>query len=36
MVSLFGRKVDLIAEGIIKNPYRLRSIEQDKVLVYAS
>jgi len=36
MVSLFGRKVDLIADGTIKNPYRLRSIEQDKVLVYAS
>jgi predicted nucleotidyltransferase len=36
MVSLFGRKVDLIAEGVIKNPYRLRSIEADKVIVYAS
>ncbi len=36
MVSLFGRKVDLIAEGTIKNPYRLRTIEEDKVLLYAA
>jgi predicted nucleotidyltransferase len=34
MVYLFDRKVDLITEGVIKNPYRLRSIEADKVLVY--
>jgi predicted nucleotidyltransferase len=36
LVHLFQRRVDLIAEGVIKNPYRLRSIEQDKVLVYAT
>ena len=36
MLSLFDRKVDLITEGVIKNPYRLRSIEADKVLVYAA
>jgi predicted nucleotidyltransferase len=36
MVDLFDRKVDLITEGVIKNPYRLRSIEADKVLVYAA
>jgi predicted nucleotidyltransferase len=36
MVNLFDRKVDLITEGVIKNPYRLRSIEADKVLVYAA
>jgi predicted nucleotidyltransferase len=36
MVSLFNRKVDLITDGVIKNPYRLRSIEADKVLVYAA
>ena len=36
MVGLFERKVDLITEGVIKNPYRLRSIEADKVLVYAA
>lgn len=36
MVNLFDRRVDLITEGVIKNPYRLRSIEADKVLVYAS
>jgi predicted nucleotidyltransferase len=36
MVNLFNRKVDLITDGVIKNPYRLRSIEADKVLVYAA
>jgi predicted nucleotidyltransferase len=36
LVNLFQRRVDLITEGVIKNPYRLRSIEQDKVLVYAT
>jgi hypothetical protein len=36
MVDLFDRKVDLITEGVIKNPYRLRSIEAEKVLVYAA
>ncbi len=36
MIHLFDRKVDLITEGVIKNPYRLRSIEADKVLVYAA
>ena len=36
MVSLFDRKVDLITEGVIKNPYRLRSIEEDKDELYAA
>ena len=36
MVNLFDRKVDLITERVIKNPYRLRSIEADKVLLYAA
>ena len=36
MLSLFDRKVDLITEGVIKNPCRLRSIEADNVLVYAA
>ena len=34
--GVFDRKVDLITEGVIKNPYRLRSIEADKVLLYAA
>jgi hypothetical protein len=36
MVNLFDPKVDLITEGVIQSPYRLRSIEADKVLVYAA
>jgi len=36
LVTLFGRPVDLIREGVIKNVYRLRSIERDKVLLYAA
>lgn len=29
--ALFGRKVDLIREGVIRNPYRLRSIKAHRV-----
>lgn len=36
MVQLFGRHVDLIRDGVIQNPYRLRSINEDKVLIYAA
>jgi predicted nucleotidyltransferase len=36
MVQLFGRQVDLIRDGVIRNPYRLRSINEDKVLIYAA
>ncbi len=36
MIQLFGRQVDLIREGVIRNPYRLRSINEDKVLIYAA
>lgn len=32
--DLFAREVDLIRFGIIRNPYRLASIEEDKLLVY--
>jgi predicted nucleotidyltransferase len=35
MVDLLGRKVDMITEGVLRNPYILRSIEADKVLLYA-
>lgn len=34
--GLFHREVDLIGDGLIRNPYRLRSIEQDKVELYAA
>jgi predicted nucleotidyltransferase len=36
MVSLFGRKVDLITEGTIRNPYILRRIEQHREQLYAA
>ena len=34
--SLFGRKVDLLTETSIKNPYLRRAIEGDKVALYAA
>jgi predicted nucleotidyltransferase len=34
--SLFGRQVDLLAEPQIKNPYLRRSIDEDKVTLYAA
>ncbi len=34
--SLFHRPVDLLQEGVIRNPYRLRSILEDKVELYAA
>ena len=34
--SLFGREVDLLTETQIKNPYLRRSIEADKVTLYAA
>ncbi len=36
MVSLFGRKVDLIAEGTVRNPYLLRHIDEDRKQLYAA
>jgi uncharacterized protein len=36
LVTLFDRPVHLIREGVIKNPYRLRSINHDKVSLYAA
>lgn len=32
--SLFNRRVDLIEEGAIKNPFFKQSINEDKVLIY--
>ena len=34
--ALFGRQVDLLTEKSIKNPYLRRSIEGDKVALYAA
>jgi predicted nucleotidyltransferase len=36
MVSLFGRKVDLITEDTVRNPYLLRHIQTDKEQLYAA
>lgn len=32
--ELFGRQVDLTAEKSLKNPYLIRSINEDKQLIY--
>jgi len=34
--SLFHRPVDLLQEGVIRNPYRLKSIREDQVELYAA
>lgn len=34
--DLFGRKIDLITEKTLSNPYFIRSIEQTKRLIYAA
>jgi hypothetical protein len=34
--ALLHRDVDLVREGVIRNPYRLQSIEEDKVELYAA
>ena len=36
MEMIFGRTVDLVEDGSIKNPYRQKSIEADKETVYAA
>jgi predicted nucleotidyltransferase len=36
MAVLFDRKVDLIAEGTVRNPYLLRHIEEDRKQLYAA
>ena len=33
---LFGREVDLVTKGIIRNPFRRRSIERDLTVLYAA
>lgn len=34
--ELFGRPIDLVEKGTIRNPYRLKSIERDLRVVYAT
>jgi uncharacterized protein len=36
LASLFGRKVDLVEEKAIRNPYRKASILRDKSVLYAA
>ena len=36
LASLFGRKVDLIEEKAIRNPYRKASILRDKSVLYTA
>jgi predicted nucleotidyltransferase len=33
---IFGRPVDLISTGVLSNPWRRRSIEQTRKLIYAA
>jgi uncharacterized protein len=33
--SLFGRPVDLVSQGSIRNPYVLATIDRDRQLLYA-
>lgn len=34
--ALFGRKIDLVTDGSIRNPYFRRSIDASKVAIYAA
>jgi predicted nucleotidyltransferase len=34
--DLFGRKVDLVTEKTLSNPYFIESVEQTKLLIYAA
>lgn len=34
--SLFGRPVDLLSTGVLRNPFRRRSIEASRRLLYAA
>ena len=36
LTALFGREVDIVEQGQITNPFRLRSIERDFAVVYAA
>jgi len=34
--DIFGRKIDLVTEKTLTNPYFIRSVEQTKQLIYAA
>jgi predicted nucleotidyltransferase len=34
--ALFGRKVDLVSEGAVQNPYLRKSIDENRETVYAA
>ena len=34
--DIFGRKIDLVTEKTLSNPYFIRSVEQTKKLIYAA
>jgi predicted nucleotidyltransferase len=34
--DLFGRKIDLVTENTLSNPYFIHSVEQTKQLIYAA
>ena len=34
--ALFGRKVDLVMEGALKNPYFIESVNETRELLYAA
>ena len=36
MEDIFGRKVDLVTEKSLSNPYFIRSVEDTKQLIYAA
>lgn len=36
LADLFGRPVDLVEKGTVRNPYRLASIERDLTVLYAA
>jgi predicted nucleotidyltransferase len=36
MEDIFGRKVDLVTEKTLSNPYFIQSVEQTKQLIYAA
>jgi predicted nucleotidyltransferase len=36
MEDLFGRRVDLVTENTLSNPYFIRSVEETKQLIYAA
>ncbi len=36
LVGLFGRRIDLVEESAVRNPYRRASILRDKSVLYAA